>query len=85
MNAALGSIKAATLYIVSPQDQFFPPHYIEADLKAIPNARAVWIDSVAGHVIGVNADPNATRRIGDAISEFLRELRASETSGQRRD
>jgi homoserine O-acetyltransferase len=85
VNAALGSIKAATLYIVSPQDQFFPPHYIEADLKAIPNARAVWIDSAAGHLIGGNADPSANRRVGDAISEFLRELRASGTSGQRRN
>ena len=84
VNAALGSIKATTLYIVSPQDQFFPPRYIEADLKAIPNARAVWIDSVAGHLIGGNADPNATRRMGDAIREFLHELRASGTSGERR-
>ncbi len=79
VNAALGSIKAKTLFIVSPQDQFFPPHYIEADVKAIPNARAVWIDSVAGHLICCNADPNATRRMGDAIREFLRELSAPGT------
>ena len=41
VNAALGSIKARTLFIVSPQDQLWPPHYIEADVKAIPNARGV--------------------------------------------
>jgi len=46
VHAALGAIKARTLFIVSPQDQFWPPHYIEADLKAIPNARAVWIESL---------------------------------------
>jgi hypothetical protein len=32
-----------------------------------------------------NADPNATRRIGDAIKEFLRELGAPGKSAERRD
>ena len=76
VNAALGSIKATTLFIVSPQDQFFPPHYVEADVIAIPGARAVWIDSVAGHLICCNGDPQATRILGEAIRGFLQELRA---------
>jgi homoserine O-acetyltransferase len=82
VNAALGSIKARTLFIVSPQDQFFPPSYIEADVKAISNARAVWIDSVAGHLICCNGDPQATRIMGEAIRSFLLELRAQEGAGR---
>jgi homoserine O-acetyltransferase len=76
VNAALGSIKARTLFLVNPQDQFFPPNYIEADVKAIPNARAVWIDSVAGHLICCNGDPQATQVLSEAIRKFLQELSA---------
>ena len=76
VNSALSSIKATTLFIVSPQDQFFPPHYIEADVNAIPGARAVWINSVAGHLICCNGDPQATRILGEAIRGFLQELNA---------
>jgi homoserine O-acetyltransferase len=82
VNAALGSIKAKTLFIVSPQDQFFPPHYIDTDVKAIPNARAVWIDSVAGHLICCNADPQATGVMGEAIRGFLQELSAQRESAR---
>jgi pimeloyl-ACP methyl ester carboxylesterase len=48
LNATLRSIKARTRFIVNPQDQFNPPANIEALVKAIPSARAVWIDSDAG-------------------------------------
>jgi homoserine O-acetyltransferase len=82
LNAVLGSIKARTLYIVSPQDQFFPPDYIEAEVKAIPNARAFWIDSNAGHLICCNADPQATWVIGEAIRAFLDELIAQRRSAK---
>ena len=40
----------------------------------IPNARALAINSSAGHFIGVNADPQATRLMGEAIRRFLAEL-----------
>jgi len=76
LHAVLGSIKARTLYIVSPQDQFFPPDYIEAEAKAIPNARAVWIDSEAGHLICCNADPQATWALRQELEEFLEQLTA---------
>ena len=78
LSSVLGSIKAKTLYVVSPQDQFFPPEYIEAEVTAIPGARAVWIDSDAGHLICCNADPQATWAMGQAMKQFLQEL-----SGQR--
>ena len=39
-------------------------------------ASAVAIDSVAGHLTGGNADPQATRVIGEAIRGFLQELSA---------
>src|SRR5262249_24576506 len=76
LNAALSSIKAKTLFIYSPRDQFYLPHHIEAQVKAIPNARAVAIESVAGHLICCNADPNATRVLGEAIRGFLQQLKA---------
>lgn len=72
--AALRSIKAKTLFIVNPQDQLFSPPAIEAQMNAIPDARAVWIDSPAGHLICCNADPNATRALSKAMREFLLEL-----------
>ena len=74
LDAILRSIKAKTLFILSPQDQLFPPQHVDSQVKAIPSARVVWIDSEAGHLIFGNADPNATRVMGDAISEFLRDL-----------
>jgi homoserine O-acetyltransferase len=85
VNAALASIKARALFIFSPQDQFIPPPKGDADVKAIPNARAVWIDSSAGHLICCNADPNATRRMNDEIRAFLGELSArAETTQERK-
>src|SRR4029450_5197565 len=50
VNAALRSIKAKALFIGSPQDQFYLPHHTETQVKAISNARALWIDSSAGHL-----------------------------------
>jgi len=85
LSAALRSIKAKAVFILNPQDQFLPPQHVDAYVKLIQNARVVWVDSPAGHIICCNADPNATRRMGDAIREFLRELRASRTSGERRN
>ena len=75
LNAALGSIKAKTLFIYSPHDQFYLPHQIELTVKAISGARSVAIDSPAGHLICCNGDPNATFAIGEAFKAFLKELR----------
>jgi pimeloyl-ACP methyl ester carboxylesterase len=78
--AALRSIKAKTLFLMSPQDQFVAPQHVERQAKAIPNARVVWIDSVAGHQICCNADPNATRVLGEALRTFVQELSSARTS-----
>jgi hypothetical protein len=51
---------------------------METMVKAIPNARAVAIDSVAGHLLCCNADPQATRSMGQAMRSFLLELGAQE-------
>jgi homoserine O-acetyltransferase len=74
--AILGSIKAETLFLATPQDQFIPKQYFELQLQMIPGARVIWIDSVAGHLMAMNADPNATRILGEAIKAFLEELSA---------
>lgn len=74
LNAALASIKARTLFILSPQDLIFPPQHAQAYVEAIPAARVEWIDSPAGHLICCNADPNATTRMGEVIRAFLEQL-----------
>ena len=70
----LGSITARTLFIYSPYDQFHMPRQIDAQVRMIPNSRALAIDSTAGHLFCCNADPNATRIMGGAIRSFLQEL-----------
>jgi homoserine O-acetyltransferase len=77
LNAVLGSIKAKTLFILSPQDLFLPPQHVDGFIESIPGARVLWIDSPAGHLICCNADPNATRVMGAAIREFLQSLRST--------
>jgi len=72
--AILGSIKAKTVFLVNPRDQFVPKAYYETMVNLIPGAKVVWIDSVAGHLICCNADPNATRILGGGIQAFLQEL-----------
>ena len=76
VTSILKSIKAKTLFPASPYDQFVPREYYELQVKTIPDGRVVWIDSVAGHLICCNADPNATRVMGKAIRSFLQELSA---------
>jgi homoserine O-acetyltransferase/O-succinyltransferase len=82
LNAVLRSIKATTVFIGNPQDVTLVPAHIEAQVKLIPNARAVWIDSVSGHSACCNADPQATRALGEAIRDFLLELQAERHSGK---
>lgn len=82
LSAILGSIKAKTLFLANPRDQFVPKSYFETMVNAIPGARVVWIDSVAGHMMAGNADPNATRVLGDAIRAFLQELSERQKSSR---
>lgn len=78
----LRSIKARTLFIYSLQDDLMLPRHIDAQVKMIPNARALAIDSIAGHLICCNADPQATRIMGDAIRAFLQELGVQRTTAK---
>jgi homoserine O-acetyltransferase len=82
LNAVLRSIKARTMFVLSPQDQLFPPQYVDDYIQPMEDARVVWIESPAGHLIFGNADPNATRRMGDAIRGFLHELSNRAAAGE---
>jgi homoserine O-acetyltransferase/O-succinyltransferase len=73
LDTALRSIKAKTLFVYSPQDLFHTPQQIEIQVKAIPGARSIGIDSPAGHLIVGNGDPNATYTISEALKTFLKE------------
>jgi homoserine O-acetyltransferase len=80
VSAVLRAIKARTLFLLSPQDQFFPPQHVDAYVASITGARVVWIDSDAGHLICCNADPNATRVMESAIREFLQSVHPAQGS-----
>ncbi len=77
-----GAIKARTLVLASPYDGFVPKGYYESMAAMIPGARLLWIDSPAGHMICCNADPNATRQLGDAVQAFLAELAKGTRDGR---
>jgi homoserine O-acetyltransferase len=70
----LGSIKARTRFFANPTDQFVPKQYFESMAGMIPGAKIAWIESVAGHMICCNADPNATQALDEALRTFLGEL-----------
>jgi homoserine O-acetyltransferase/O-succinyltransferase len=80
--AALRSIKAKTLFVYNLKDEFYPPQKIEIQIKAIAGAKGAPIDSLAGHTIWYNADPQATVAMGLAIKAFLSELTASKTAAR---
>jgi homoserine O-acetyltransferase len=82
LDAALNSIKAKTVFIYNPRDEFILPEHVGFQVKQIPNARAVAIDSNAGHLVCCNADPKATRAMGDAIRTFIQELTAQRVSAK---
>jgi homoserine O-acetyltransferase/O-succinyltransferase len=82
LGKALKTIKAKTLFIYNPQDRIFQRKDVDAQVAMIPNARALAINSSAGHFIGVNADPHATRLMGEAIRTFLVELSAQRKVAQ---
>ena len=58
---------------MSPQDPFLPRH-MEAQVKLIPNARMVSIDSIAGHFACCGADRQATAVVSKAMRRFLGDL-----------
>ena len=74
LDAIFGSIKAKALFVYNPYDRFYSPMHIDYQVKAIPDARAVAVESIGGHVTCCNADPQATDKMGAAIREFLLEL-----------
>lgn len=74
LNAALASIKAKTLFIYSPHDGFYTPQQVLNQVKLIPGAKSLAIESPAGHLICCHGDPNATQTIERAIKDFLSKL-----------
>jgi homoserine O-acetyltransferase len=73
--AALKSVKAKTLFITSPYDQWYLPEQIELQHKAISDSRLVSINATVGHFICCGVDPQATWTMGEAIRGFLREVK----------
>lgn len=82
--AAQRSIKARALFVHVAQDELIPPKNIAAEVATIPGARAVTIDSIAGHTAWYNADPQATVVMSRAIKAFLAELAEQRRSPERK-
>jgi homoserine O-acetyltransferase len=82
IHAAFASIRAKALFIYNIRDEFYLPRHIEEMIKAVPNARGEPIDSIAGHLICCNADPQATWVMSEAIRRFLQDLRSPEEAAR---
>jgi homoserine O-acetyltransferase len=80
VSAALKSVKAKVLFVMSPHDQFFLPKHVETQRKLISNARVVSIDSSAGHLICCGGDSQANWVMDRAINGFLRESVATKSA-----
>jgi homoserine O-acetyltransferase len=74
LSAILGSIKATTWFFANPDDHFVAKHLYETMAQLVPGSKLVWINSLAGHLICCNADPNATRALDAGINAFLTDL-----------
>jgi homoserine O-acetyltransferase len=75
--AALGAIQANTLFIITPQDEFIPPAYIDMQSTMIPHSEILAIDSNAGHLVCCGVDPQATEIMNTGLTRFLANLAAS--------
>ena len=74
LSAALGAIKAKTLFISNPYDQFIPPTYIDMQNEMIPDSRILSIDRNVGHFVCCGEDPVAQQAMTQAIKKFLSEV-----------
>jgi homoserine O-acetyltransferase len=82
LSAIFGSIKAKTRFFANPNDQFVSRQHYESMAAMVPGASIAWIESVAGHLICCNADPNATRELDEALKTFLDELVQAREAGK---
>jgi peroxiredoxin len=71
LEMALGSIQARVLLMPSTSDQYFPLTDAVFESKLITGVKLLPIQSVFGHTAGGGTDPEATKAIDAAITEFL--------------
>jgi homoserine O-acetyltransferase/O-succinyltransferase len=74
LGTIFGSIRAKTRFFANPNDQWVAKQYYDSMSQMIPGAKISWIESIAGHLMCCNADPNATQTLDTAIRLFLEEL-----------
>jgi homoserine O-acetyltransferase len=70
-NAALASVRAATLLLAPPLDLFNPAECARAAAKAIPRARFVEIPSIQGHQAATQTDAADVSFLNRTLGEFL--------------
>lgn len=68
---ALASITARVMVMPSRTDQYFPPEDSENEVKHLPNAELVVIETVWGHIGGGGANEADTKFMDGKIAEFL--------------
>jgi homoserine O-acetyltransferase len=70
---ALGSIKAAVLYMPSATDLYFPVGDAQFESQFIPHCTLLPIPSLWGHPAGAGASPEDLKFLNEHISAFLRD------------
>ncbi|KAK7180496.1 hypothetical protein DPSP01_009968 [Paraphaeosphaeria sporulosa] len=70
---ALQTITAKVLLMPCETDQYFRPYVNERERNKLKSATVAAVPSVWGHIVGGDADKEATRWMDDKIQKFLQE------------
>lgn len=70
---ALKSIEAKVLLMPCETDQYFRPYVNEREGKHVKNSTVAVVPSVWGHIVGGNADKDATNWMDDKIQTLLQD------------
>ncbi|KAF2451152.1 alpha/beta-hydrolase [Karstenula rhodostoma CBS 690.94] len=73
LGKALQTIAAKVLLIPCETDQYFRPYVNEREKEDLNSATVAVISSIWGHIVGGDADKDATRWMDDKIQTFLHE------------
>ncbi|KAJ4357243.1 uncharacterized protein N0V89_001818 [Didymosphaeria variabile] len=72
LGKALQTIQAQVLLMPCKTDQYFRPYVNEREKEKLSNAIVAVVPSIWGHIVGGDADKDATRWMDDKIQTFLR-------------
>ncbi|KAL1612008.1 hypothetical protein SLS60_000231 [Paraconiothyrium brasiliense] len=71
LGKALQTIQAHVLLMPCETDQYFRPYVNKREQERLKNATVAVVPSIWGHIVGGDADKDATRWMDDKIQAFL--------------